>query len=276
MEERKKIGAIRIFSGTSMKIIATIAMAVEHFSKIVLAYITETVWVPMRINGMLSHEEYVRIDEFVRFTLYKIGDIAYPIFFFLISEGYCYTKDRKKYLTRMLIFAILSELPFDIGFFSNLSTREGTFPVYWGYQNVFFTYFFSILCLCSIDKVKEHFAEYGNEKRLLYFFADMLCIVGTICITELFQCDYGAMGVILIVVFYILRNRRFLQVSAFLMIHMVLSGSQPDIFVIAAALVMLLYSGKKGKEINRYLFYLFYPIHITVFYLFTVVLGVFM
>lgn len=276
MKKRKEIGEIQIFSGTSMKIIATIAMIVEHFSKIVLAYITETVWFPMRINGMLSHEEFVQIDEFIRFTLYKVGDIAYPIFFFLISEGYCHTKDRKKYIKRMLIFAILSELPFDIGFFNVLSTRYGTFPVYWGYQNVFFTYFFALVGLYGNDKVKEHFSKDGDGKRFISFFLGILCLVGAICITELFQCDYGAMGVILIVVFYFLKNHRCLQVGAFFLIHIAITGNQPNVFVIVAALVILLYSGKKGKMINKYAFYLFYPIHIAALYVCTVVLGTLM
>lgn len=271
----KKIRKVQIFSGTTLKIVATIAMSIEHFSKIVLAYITGAVWFPMQLNGLLAHDKYIQIDEFIRFTLYKVGDIAYPLLFLLISEGYRYTKDRKKYITRMLIFALISEIPFDVGFFSILSTREGTFPFYWKYQNVLFTYFFSLVCLYGIDKIKEHLSENRNGKRPLFIFFAALCLVATISITELLHCDYGATGVLLIIFFYLFRDRRFFQASALLFVHMIASGSQPNIFVVIAAVMICLYSGKKGKDINKYFFYLFYPIHIMILYLVTLVLGVF-
>ena len=131
----------KILSGSTLKIIATIAMVANHVGIIILGAITELIWFPMRINGEITPEKYEQINCFIRLTLYNMGNLAFPLFCLLASEGYRYTHNRKKYIFRMLLFAIISELPFDIGFFSALSTAAKTFPFYWNHQNVFFTYF---------------------------------------------------------------------------------------------------------------------------------------
>lgn len=270
---REKMGKLQVLSGTSLKIIAAVTMAVEHFSKIVLEYILRTVWGPMMSNGLLSYEEYTRIDEFIRFTLYKVGNIAYPLFFFLISEGYRYTRDRKKYMARMLIFALITELPFDIGFFNFLSTRDGTFPFYWKYQNVLFTYFFATAGLYGMDKIKERFAGAEGKKRILPIFLTALCLIAAASLAELLQCDYGATGVALIVLFYWLRERRAFQAGALLLFCLLVNNELPNLFLITAAVLILLYNGKRGKDVHPYFFYVFYPAHIFLFYLVTLVLG---
>lgn len=259
-------------SGTALKIIAAVGMTVEHFTKIVLACLTRTVWGPMLENGLLTYAEFSRIDDFIHFTLYKVGDIAYPLFFLLIAEGYRYTRDKKKYLVRMLIFALIAELPFDIGFFSVLSARAGTFPFYWEYQNVLFTYFLAIACLYGMDAIKEHFAEAQGRRRLLPAFFAGVCLIAASGLAELLQCDYGVFGVIMVVLLYWLRDRRGLQACAVLLADSIATGSQPNGFLIAAALVILLYNGKRGKAMPRYFFYLYYPAHIFLFYLVTLAL----
>ena len=144
----------KILSGSTLKIIATIAMVANHVGIIILGAITELIWFPMRMNGEITPEQYEQINYFIRLTLYNMGNLAFPLFCLLVSEGYRYTHNRKKYIFRMLLFAIISELPFDIGFFSALSTAAKTFPFYWNHQNVFFTYFLSLVCLYSLDKLK--------------------------------------------------------------------------------------------------------------------------
>ena len=144
----------KILSGSTLKIIATIAMVANHVGIIILGAITELIWFPMRINGEITPEKYEQINCFIRLTLYNMGNLAFPLFCLLVSEGYRYTHNREKYIFRMLLFAIISELPFDIGFFSALSTAAKTFPFYWNHQNVFFTYFLSLVCLYSLDKLK--------------------------------------------------------------------------------------------------------------------------
>ena len=104
----------KILSGSTLKIIATIAMVANHVGIIILGAITELIWFPMRINGEITPEQYEQINYFIRLTLYNMGNLAFPLFCLLVSEGYRYTHNREKYIFRMLLFAIISELPFDI------------------------------------------------------------------------------------------------------------------------------------------------------------------
>lgn len=268
----EKLGKFQILSGTSLKIIAILAMAVEHFSKIVLAFITTEVLQ----NALVTWEEIEKIDYFIRFTLYKVGQIAYPIFFFLVAEGYRYTRDKKKYMARMLIFALITELPFDLGFFNLLSSRAGTFPFYWQYQNVLFTYFLAIAALYGMEQIKERFAGADGRERILPVFFSALCLLAAACLAKLIQCDYGAYGVILIAVFYWLGNRRIFQACAVLLGYILSEGAEPSVFLVISALLILLYNGKRGKDINKYFFYWFYPGHILLFYLITLALGAFL
>lgn len=262
----------KILSGSTLKIIATIAMVANHVGIIILGAITELIWFPMRINGEITPEQYEQINYFIRLTLYNMGNLAFPLFCLLVSEGYRYTHNREKYIFRMLLFAIISELPFDIGFFSALSTAAKTFPFYWNHQNVFFTYFLSLMCLYSLDKLKTNYAGYHHKINLFPTLLSIICVSIIAFIAEFIKCDYGAMGVLFVVFFYLFRNRNICQAGILLIVYMIMTGNQPNLFLILAALIILLYNGRKGREMNKYFFYLFYPVHIVVLYSFTLIL----
>lgn len=269
----KKAKTLQIFSSGSIKIIATVAMFIDHFSKIVLAFIRDSIWSEMLVVGTLSFEQYNRIDDFIRLNLYTVGGLAFPLFCFLISEGYYHTHDRKKYVKRMFFFALLSELPFDIGFFSVLSKRANTFPFYWEYQNVFFTYFLSLLCLYFSDRIRIHFEHKHGSKKGISVLLSLLCIAIAASLSELLKCDYGAMGVFFILAFYFLRRWRVYQSLSLLILYIAITGNQPTIYIMLAAFVILLYNGAKGKHDKKYFFYFFYPLHIIALYLFTKTLS---
>ena len=93
-------------------------------------------------------------------------------------------------------------------------------------------------------------------------------------IAEFIKCDYGAMGVLFVVFFYLFRNRNICQAGILLIVYIIMTGNQPNLFLVLAALIILLYNGRKGMEMNKYFFYLFYPVHIVVLYFLTRILRI--
>lgn len=92
----KKLGNFQFLSGNLIKIIAICLMLFDHFNKTVLSWWTTRLYHKVDI-GEISVQIAIKFDEFIRFTLYPIGHIAFPLFCFLISEGFFYTRNRKKY-----------------------------------------------------------------------------------------------------------------------------------------------------------------------------------
>lgn len=271
-EAGRRLGRVQFLSGNSLKIIACISMFIDHLSKIFIAAIMSNVLFPMTQNGQMSYEKFYAINDFVKFKLYAIGTIAFPIFCFLLVEGFTHTSNKKRYIGSMLIFALISEIPFDIGFFSDFSKEQGTFPFYFEYQNVFFTLCLGLLCLFILEKLPQ-LAQDKVKKENIKALMLQACAIGIVAVAaEFLKCDYGSEGIIFIVGFYLLRKNRILQVLGFVALYMATTGNQPTICIVIAALLLLLYNGKRGKLKLKYFFYWFYPVHILLLYTMKVLL----
>lgn len=267
-KSNNKLSQIQFLTGNAIKIIAICSMFINHFCIIILQYLLSEYWFKLYEYGKLPIERFQEIDNFIRFDLQSIGVIAFPIFCFLLSEGFRYTRNRKRYIGVMLLFALISELPFDIGFFSRFSLLEHTFPFYFDYQNVFFTLFLGLVGLMFVEKIFDR-----NINKVIAICINV-CVVAVIAlIAELIHCDYGAEGVIYISIFYIFSKNRIYQGLLFLLAYILITGCQPSIYVWISILVILLYNGKRGKLKIKYFFYAFYPVHIIVLYFVTLILN---
>jgi hypothetical protein len=181
-------------------------------------------------------------------VLRAIGRLAFPIFAFAIAEGCIHTKDMKKYALRLGVFALLSEIPFDLAFSQTLLSLH--------HQNVFFT-----LCL---GVVGIYFFERINEK-IPYLGVFAIIFVGLLA--EYLQMDYGIFGVLMIFGVYrakTLKAKAFWIITINLCLGLLLSVSGGSLLQTLAALSsipLLLYNGEKGNG-PKYLFYSIYPIHL--------------
>ena len=267
----RKINRIQFLTGNSLKFIAVLTMVIDHLCKIVLQWLLSNYWGPMVDNEQMSWERFQEIDNLIRFDLQSIGTIAFPLFCFLLAEGFQHTRSKKRYIGLMLAFALISEIPFDIGFFSAYSRMEGTFPFYLKYQNVFFTLFLGLLTLVCLERFScESDLPVDRIKSVVL---QVLSVVLFSSIAEGIRCDYGMQGILFISAFYICRNHRIYQVLLFLLAYMGATGNQPPLCTLLAGLLILLYNGKRGKLKLKYFFYVFYPAHILALYLIQVGLG---
>lgn len=187
------------------------------------------------------------------FIFRLIGRIAFPIFAFLIVEGYVHTKDFKKYILRLLAFAIISEVPFDLAF-------DNTW-FYIGSQNVLFTFVIALLVIHTFE------FEQNNILKVLE-------IVVLVAFSIIFNTDYSVFGIAMVVVFYVHRDKKLLKCLLVVGINLLLGSlivnaggfslmNFVQAFAILAIPFIWFYNGKKGKNL-KYLFYAFYPVHLLV------------
>lgn len=203
--------------------------------------------------SMLSdHLGYILFNKVTFMNI--IGRLSFPIFAFLITEGYVHTKNLKKYFLRLFVFAILSQVPFML----YLSLFNSTFAL-----NIFFTLFLGLLAITLFDKIKN--------KPLGLLFVIFIAIV-----SELIHCDYGWFGIVIIFLFYLFKNNKFYMNTSIIFLiftdYLIKYFKQPSIvyiYLLISTLFSLifinLYSGKKGKNI-KYFLYLFYPLHLLILY----------
>ncbi|GMQ55733.1 TraX family protein [Vallitalea sediminicola] len=209
-------------NSTNLKIIACLTMLVDHLGAI---------FFPQYI--------YLRI----------IGRIAFPIFAFLIAEGYFHTHDVKKYLIRLFTFALISEIPYNLAF-------EGNIIEFGSGLNVFFTLFFGLLAVFVYD----------HYKKLGYLLVLLIGIVAYFLDT-----DYGILGVLVIFAFYVFRSDFYKQALSYILLTSLFlgimyfryHGINLQVFSPIALIFIYYYNGKKGPKI-KYLFYVFYPGHLLI------------
>ena len=217
-----------LFSGSALKIIAVLSMVTDHCAYYLL-------------DGNTWAYEVMRC----------FGRIAFPVFAFLVAEGFAHTRNRMRYFLSLLLFAVISEVPWYL-----LNGADGT-------HNVMFTLVLGVLALAAFERFREH---------------RVLCCCSLLLMAWLAAwsgTDYEWRGVLMIVAFYLLgmvKNtpvalRRMLQLLfAFpMMMHYGVIGA------LLACAVIFLYDGTRGfihGNVAKYGFYAFYPVHLILIYLF--------
>jgi len=225
-------------SGSALKVIAVLSMVADHCAFFFLSH------------GTQAYE-----------VMRCFGRIAFPVFAFLIAEGFHHTHSRKKYFLTLLGFAAISEIPWLL--------LNG----YCGGHNVMFTLAVGVITLQVFDKLI-------NRKLLAISLIIILSLIA-----EYYNFDYGWRGVWMIVVFYMFQLRAnpikdglsynfsplfplysFFQVlfALPLMMHYGTVGA------LLASIVILLYNGERGfikGKVAKYAFYAFYPTHLLVIWL---------
>ena len=206
------------------------------------------------ITMVLDHIKYA-IPETKGFLTIYFGRLSYPLFAFLITEGYVHTKDLKRYYKRLLIFAILSQLPFML-----FRTLVGEYLM----LNILFTLLLGLVSITIFDKVKKKWISIP------------LCL-SVIFLGKLLNVDYHWYGVATVFIIYLFRQRKILQFIGFSLlsfIHYYTKGLFYNVsthillsyaFTVSSIFIIWLYNGKLGKKV-KYFFYWFYPIHMLVVY----------
>lgn len=222
------LAPVRKLNATTLKLIAVLAMLCDHFALVLLGRGASFGWITAENPTTLDLPYQI---------LRSIGRLAFPIFAYFIVEGFLHTKNSRSYLLRLLLFAVVSELPFDLAIFGRVN---------WQYQNVFFTLALGVLMMELLVRLPMPYH---------------LPIVAVCCLLSwILKFDYMAVGPLLIAVLYLLRNRRLAALAAGALTFLWEPWS------LVGFLLLLFYNGQRGKGL-KYFFYLFYPLHLLLLYL---------
>jgi len=228
-------------SGSTLKIIALVTMLIDHIGAVI---VQRTMSMPGFDHNFWNS---------LYWPLRNIGRLAFPIFCFLLVEGFVHTSNVKKYLIRMLIFAMISEIPFNLGIAGNLFDLK--------YQNVFWELALGIVALICLKKIEE-----GNYTYVIQVVLRLTAIGVFALGAEMLNLDYGMYGIISIVALYVFRQNKMSQLLVGA-ISFCWERVAPLAFFIIA-----FYNGKRGRKI-KYAFYVFYPAHLLILYIVARIMG---
>ncbi len=193
--------------------------------------------------------------------LIYIGKISFPLYAFLISEGYVHTRNFSKYLTRLIVFGVISQIPAYLLFVGK--SFNGL------YLNIFFTLALGLLGIRIYDKIKSKYISIP----VIVLFA---------VIAELLKFDYGAFGILMIVCFYVFKRNKLNMVLSQMFLMFILYMKKMSyytfslfnlqyilfqlLFSVISLAIILTYNGKKGKSSGKIklMFYFFYPVHLII------------
>lgn len=206
------------------------------------------------ITMFLDHIKYA-IPQTRCFATQYLGRIAFPLFAFLIGEGYCHTSNLKKYQTRLILFALISQIPFML-----FRTLVGSYLM----LNILFTLFLGLIAIMVFDKL---------DKK---YWISIPIVIGIIYFGKLVNVDYSWFGVATVYVLYFFRNQPLLRIFAMaildfmyyynrLVIHFSIPNLTSYLFTILPVFLLLFYHGKLGKK-TKYFYYIFYPLHMLILF----------
>ena len=267
------------FSNAVLKNIAYLTMFVDHFFVVVFMEIIRQYSMTGADTDMLQ-----QIYSVGR----AIGRISFVLFAYLTVEAFLYTRSRIKYLLRLMLFALVSEVPYDLAFSNRMIDYSS--------QNIFFTLFIGVIVLIGWEWagkcVRALHSTKVSQDVCWYVCVGVFRIVqlGTVllgCLAVYYlKADYKYMGVLLIFTFYILRNKpfyvKFVPVACVMYLGILsinllrytgvyttaylLRFSLRELYGLFAFIPIALYDGNKGRQLPKAVCYGFYPVHLLLMY----------
>lgn len=212
------LSQLQILNSYHLKILALVTMIIDHI-------------------GAIFYPDLI----FLRI----IGRVAFVLYAFMLVEGVYHTNNIHKYIKKIFIWALLSEVPFDIAFYGK--------PFYFGHQNIYFTLLISILGIYFLQRIK-------------YFFYSIIVVMVVIGVSYFLNFDYSWYGTTMIMAFYLLRKMctfKFIFIETISTIATFnILGVQ--IFAFLGFIPILIYNGQQGKK-NGSIYYSYYAIHLLIF-----------
>lgn len=232
---------IQVFSGAWLKGIAMLSMLADHVNKaLIYPYLTTN-------HGALA---------FVSNAFDILGRIAFPLFCFLLVEGFFHTRSRRKYLLSLLLFGIISEVPFDM--FTTASFWNGN------WNNVMFTLALVLVTLWTVDFLK---GKMRKLPKVLWYIVSLLIVAVMGAVSMLLSLDYEHHAVWIGYFFYLFHGKTAIAIP------FCYASMYSEPWALLGFGLTLTYNGQRGRQ-NKLLSYGFYPVHLLILGILRLYLGI--
>lgn len=266
-----------------LKYFAVVTMLIDHAACAFLenAYTADGTPLCYSFSGGMLLDKILR----------AIGRQAFPIFCFFLVEGFFHTRSKPKYFLRLVIFALISQFPFQKCVFPRTESLR---------PNVIFTLAIGFLAIWIIDEMwkifmsdwaEKFFAKATDQKdeaerdagqtadaeesesgifasplvrAAIFLIISVSVVIGFGSLAKEIHTDYRYGGVIVIIIMYCLRKYRFM--SLFVSWIWLSWYNSTEIYSLPAFMMLACYNGERGKQ-NKYFFYFFYPVHLLLIWL---------
>ncbi len=209
------------------------------------------------ITMLLDHIRYA-IPETNCILFELLGRMSYPLFAFVLTEGYIHTSSKKEYAKRLIKYGLISQIPFML-FRSMLGKNE------WKMLNIMFTLLLGFFGILTLDKIKNKWISIPISTLI-------------VALAYFIKVDYGWYGVLFIYIFYILKNKKPLILPSTIALSTIYYAIiykmaffnniiyLQILFILFSLIFVYMYNGEKGRSMKKF-FYWFYPLHLLILYL---------
>lgn len=261
VETPKKKGGI---TGSTLKWIAIVTMLIDHIAATVLTrmLIDKGYYDIMLGTDMEAMIQFSQQNVGVLLTMELmriVGRVAFPIFCFLLVEGFLHTSNIKKYLLRLAAFAVITEVPFDLAI--------AGMPFCVAYQSVMVTLLIAMLMLCGIKWVEEK-----GWKKFVRVIACLAIVAAAAGVAKLLHTDYDWSGVLCVAGMYYLGKKGMKVRGAFLGCAFLIMANLIEVFALIGVAFIAFYNGERGMKM-KYFFYAFYPAHLLILWIICALMG---
>ena len=226
--EKDKLKKFQVFNGAQLKYVAFISMLIDHVNNAIVTPMLDG-------GGFLLYLSNI-------FSI--LGRIAFPIFIFFIVEGFFKTSNRKKYLITLLIFGVISEVPFD------MFTSKTFFDPHW--NNMMFTLALCLITIWIIDSIKNKL-----DNKVLWYVISIIIVILFGFLAMQLSLDYDYHAIVVAYLFYIFYDKPILGAGlGYLSII-------KELYSFLGFGMTLTYNGERGRQ-YKWLNYFFYPVHILI------------
>lgn len=225
-------------SSFGLKIIAAVTMIIDHC-------------------GVL----FAADNRLLYLIMRSIGRISFPIFCFLLVEGFFHTRNKVKHVMNLVVFATISEVPYDMFKGSFFDT---------GKQNVIFTLLVGFLVIWAFDNIlnvtdKETGQRIKRTDTNIFDMIIILIVMGVgFAITHILNSTYTFGGVLLIIFFYVAYNKPIGRIASNIFFNVGLYSMGVQWLGALSSIIIEFYNGKLGARKWKYFFYIFYPGHLLI------------